>query len=290
MSRNQRETESERHDRESETDGDDTFTMNNFASSEVAQPGNDNDVDVVPQGTHGDRTFSMDMVASSEVVERQASAGSGSMAVSERREMQAVSTKITAGSDFKGIIVQDSSDVSLSVGGQNDGIMKSDMLQMNLKRVKDIFEKTATYRTVKELLEKYGHVTISGASGEGKTSIALMIGADLRNQGYELVFVDDVDKFELKNCELRGKKVCLILDDIFGTVGLSTDVPHLRSILQNLKHYLEDVKSSKELKTHPGAESAILVVFTTKSYNLECGVAKLDGKECYFSTDHRFLI
>ncbi|XP_046552197.1 uncharacterized protein LOC124261872 [Haliotis rubra] len=283
MSRNQRETESERPDRESETDGDETFTKNNLASSEGAQPGNDNDVDVVPQGTQGERTFSMDMVASSEVVERQASAGSGSMAVSERRERQAVSTKITAGSDFKGIIVQDSSDVSLSVGGQNDGIMKSDMLQMNLKRVKDVCVKTANYRTVKGRLEKYGHVTISGASGEGKTSIALMIGADLRNQGYELVFVDDMDKFELKNCELRGKKVCLILDDIFGTVGLSTDVPHLRSILQNLKHYLEDVKSSKELKT------AILVVFTTKSYNLECGVAKLDGQECYFFTGPSLL-
>ncbi|XP_046552194.1 uncharacterized protein LOC124261869 [Haliotis rubra] len=291
MSRNQRETESERPDRESETDGDETFTKNNLASSEGAQPGNDNDVDVVPQGTQGERTFSMDMVASSEVVERQASAGSGSMAVSERRERQAVSTKITAGSDFKGIIVQDSSDVSLSVGGQNDGIMKSDMLQMNLKRVKDVCVKTANYRTVKGRLEKYGHVTISGASGEGKTSIALMIGADLRNQGYELVVVDDVDKFELRNCDLRGKKVCLILDDIFGTVGLSTDVPHLRSILQNLKHYLEDAKSSKknQRETHPGAESAIRVIFTTKSYNLECGVAKLEGQEYYFFTGPSLL-
>ncbi|XP_046555563.1 uncharacterized protein LOC124264823 [Haliotis rubra] len=143
MSGNQKETESERPDRESDIDGDGTLTMDNLASSEVAQPGNDNDVDVVPLGTHGDRTFSMDMIASSEVVERQAIAGNGAMAVSERRERQAVSTRITAGSDFKGIIVQNSSDVSLSVGGHNDGIMKSDMLEMNLKRVKDVFEKTA---------------------------------------------------------------------------------------------------------------------------------------------------
>ncbi|XP_046555564.1 uncharacterized protein LOC124264824 [Haliotis rubra] len=355
MSRNQRETESERHNRESETDGDETFPMDNLATSEVAQPGNDNDVDVVPQGrhgdgtfsmdmiassevaqpgndndgnvvpqgrqgdgtfsmdmiatsevaqpgndndvdvvpqeTHGDGTFSMDMIASSEVVERQASAGNSTMAVSERRERQALSTRITAGSDFKGIIVQDSSDVSLSVGGHNDGIMKSDMLEMNLKRVKDVFEKTANYKRVKERLEKYGHVTMSGASGEGKTSIALMIGADLRNQGYELVFVDDVDKFELKNCDLRGKKVCLILDDIFGTVGLSTDVPHLRTMLQNLKHYLENANSSKDNKreTHQGAESEIRVIFTTKSYNLECGVAKLNGQEYYFFTGPSLL-
>ncbi|XP_046568390.1 serine/threonine-protein phosphatase 6 regulatory ankyrin repeat subunit C-like isoform X2 [Haliotis rubra] len=267
------------------TYSDGTFSMDMVASSEVAQTGNDSDVNVVSQGTHGDGTFSMDMIASSEVVERRASV----MAVSERRERQAVSTRITAGSDFKGIIVQDSSDVILSVGGQNDGIMKSDMLQINLKRVKDVFEKTANYRRVKELLEKYDHVAISGASGEGKTSIALMIGADLRNQGYELVFVDDVDKFELKNCDLRGKKVCLILDDIFGTVSLSTDVPHLRSILQNLKQYLEDAKSSKELKTHPGAESVIRVMFTTKSYNLECGVAKLEGQEYYFFTGPSLL-
>ncbi|XP_048251668.1 uncharacterized protein LOC124112881 isoform X2 [Haliotis rufescens] len=292
------------------TQGDETLTMDNPSSSDVVlqQTSHDDDVSVVPQGTHGGETFtmdnpasydvvvprgthggetfSMDMVAATEVVERQARSGNGAMAVSERRERQAVSTKITAGPDFKGIIVQDSSYVNLSLGGQNAGTMKSDLLEINFKRVKDVFVKTAIYRRVKDQLEKYGHVTISGASGEGKTSTALMIGANLRKQGYELVFVDDVDTFKLDNCELLGKKVCLILDDIFGTVGLSTDVPHLRSILQNLKHYLEDIQFNKEeqQETRPSTKSMIQVIFTTKSYNLECGIAKLEGQEFYFFT------
>ncbi|XP_048251544.1 uncharacterized protein LOC124112878 [Haliotis rufescens] len=271
------------------THGGETFTMDNPSSADVVlqQTGHDAGVSVVPQGTHGGETFSMDMVAATEIVERQVRSGNGAMAVSERRERQAVSTRITAGPDFKGIIVQDSSDVNLSLGGQNAGIMTSDLFEINLKRVKDVFVKTANYKRVKEQLEKYGHVTISGASGEGKTSIALMVGADLRKHGYELVFVDDVDKFNLENCELRGKKVCLILDDIYGTVGLSTDVPHLKSILQNLKHYLQDGKSTKgDLpETRPTTDSFIRVIFTTKSYNLEAGIAELDGQEFYFFSE-----
>ncbi|XP_071098059.1 uncharacterized protein [Haliotis cracherodii] len=268
------------------TQGDETSTMDNPSSSDVVlrQTSHDDDVSVVPQGTHGGETFSMDMVAATEVVERQARSGNGAMDVSERRERQAVSTRITAGPDFKGIIVQDSSYVNLSLGGQNAGTMNSDSLEINIKLIKDVFVKTAIYRRVKDQLEKYGHVTISGASGEGKTSTALMIGADLRKQGYELVLVDDVDTFKLDNCDLRGKKVCLILDDIFGTVGLSTDVPHLRSILQNLKRYLEHIQYNKaeQQETRPSVKSMIRVIFTTKSYNLECGIAKLEGQELYF--------
>ncbi|XP_071097808.1 ankyrin repeat domain-containing protein 17-like [Haliotis cracherodii] len=256
------------------TQGDETFTMDNPASSDV----------VVPQGTHGGETFSMDMVAATEVVERQARSGNSAMAVSERRVRQAVSTRITAGPDLRGTFGKDSSYVILSLGGQNAGIMKSDLLKIKIKRVKDVFVKTAIYKRVKEKLEKYGHVTISGASGEGKTATALLVGADFRKQGYQLVFVDDVDTFKLDNCELCGKKVCLILDDIFGTVGLSTDVPHLRSILQNLEHYLEDIQYNKaeQQETRQYTKSMIRVIFTTKSYNLECGIAKLEGQEFYF--------
>ncbi|XP_048251365.1 uncharacterized protein LOC125379188 [Haliotis rufescens] len=138
--------------------GDETFTMDNPASSDVLerQTGHDDDVSVVPQGTHGDETFSMEMVATTEVVERQARSGNGAMAVSERRERQAVSTRITAGPDFKGIIVQDSSDVNLSLGGQNAGIMKSDS---PCKHTDEERSWVGTYATVElhEAVKKYGY-------------------------------------------------------------------------------------------------------------------------------------
>ncbi|XP_046555213.1 uncharacterized protein LOC124264517 [Haliotis rubra] len=100
----------------------------------------------------------------------------------------------------------------------------------NTNNTRALFVETESFEKVREMLEKFHHVTISGAPGEGKTSMALMLGAEYRKQGYELVLVEDLDNVELSDWQGDGKDVCLIFDDIFQKAGLYVDVPRLTHI------------------------------------------------------------
>ncbi|XP_071098476.1 serine/threonine-protein phosphatase 6 regulatory ankyrin repeat subunit B-like isoform X2 [Haliotis cracherodii] len=156
-----------------------------------------------------------------------------------------------------------------------------------IEDIKDLFIETESFKEVKEKLNRFGHVTISGAPGEGKTSMALMLGAEYRRQGYELVLVEDVGTVQLSNCLGQGKDVCVIFDDIFQKGG-SMDVHRLRQVLYELHGHLEQWKTKLETRYHSlqqtrGAEQRrtdqpnLYVIFTTDSNNLECAMSKLEG-------------
>ncbi|XP_046568738.1 uncharacterized protein LOC124277128 [Haliotis rubra] len=154
------------------------------------------------------------------------------------------------------------------------------------KDISDLFVETEGYRKVKDKLETLGHVTISGGPGEGKTSTALMLGAEYRRQGYEVVLVEDVGTFQLSDCLCKGKDVCVIFDDIFQNVGPSMDVHRLRQVLYELHGHLEPWKTKLErryniLQQTPGTEQRrkdrlnLYFIFTTDSNNLEQARPKL---------------
>ncbi|XP_071098531.1 serine/threonine-protein phosphatase 6 regulatory ankyrin repeat subunit B-like [Haliotis cracherodii] len=160
-------------------------------------------------------------------------------------------------------------------------------LPCQIEHIKDLFIETGSFKEVKEKLNRFGHVTISGAPGEGKTSMALMLGAEYRKQGYELVLVEDVGTLQLSDCLGQGKDVCVIFDDIFQKGG-SMDVHRLRQVLYELHGHLEQWKTKLETRYHSlqqtrGAEQRstgqpnLYVIFTTDSNNLECAMSKLEG-------------
>ncbi|XP_071098528.1 serine/threonine-protein phosphatase 6 regulatory ankyrin repeat subunit B-like [Haliotis cracherodii] len=173
------------------------------------------------------------------------------------------------------------------------GVMKRGMLEWEIQKTEELFEETAIYNKVQERLENFRYVTISGASGDGKTSMALMLGSEYQKKGYELYFVNNISEFELCS-ERQGKFLCFIFDDIFGTVGISTDSPHLRRILDILNSYLEQVasnfskpfQSNGKLNSHSAHREKnmgnVRVIFTTKSYNLELGKLHFGENECVF--------
>ncbi|XP_071098473.1 uncharacterized protein [Haliotis cracherodii] len=159
------------------------------------------------------------------------------------------------------------------------------LLSNILKReTEQVFVVTALYNKVKERLEKFRHVTISGAAGEGKTSMALMLGSEYQNKGYELYFVDDISQFKL-SVVVQDKDQCFIFDDIFGTVGMSTDSLHLGQMLHHLNFCLEQKTSAvsetflKNTNRRNINNGKTLIIFTTKSYNLKQGISHL--KETY---------
>ncbi|XP_071099037.1 serine/threonine-protein phosphatase 6 regulatory ankyrin repeat subunit B-like [Haliotis cracherodii] len=173
------------------------------------------------------------------------------------------------------------------------GVMERGMLEWEIQKTEELFEETAIYNKVKERLENFRHVTISGASGEGKTSMALKLGSEYQKKGYELYFVNSISEFKLCS-ERKGKNMCFIFDDIFGTVGISTDSPHLRRILGILNSWLEQMtsdffkpyRSNEKLNSHSAHRETnmgnVHVIFTTKSYNLELGKLHLVENECEF--------
>ncbi|XP_048249106.1 serine/threonine-protein phosphatase 6 regulatory ankyrin repeat subunit C-like [Haliotis rufescens] len=173
------------------------------------------------------------------------------------------------------------------------GVMERGMLEGEIQKTEALFEETAVYQTVRTHLENARHVTITGASGDGKTSIALMLGSEYKKKGHELYFVKNVSEFKL-SCVRQDKDQCFIFDDIFGTVGMSTDSPHLRQILNNLNSYLERMESnvSETLQTNPNYRHRsdnpnkivgnIVIIFTTKLYNLEHGKLHLGEHDYMF--------
>ncbi|XP_071098532.1 serine/threonine-protein phosphatase 6 regulatory ankyrin repeat subunit B-like [Haliotis cracherodii] len=159
--------------------------------------------------------------------------------------------------------------------------------QYHKEDINDLFVETESFNLVKEKLKTFGHVTISGAPGEGKTSMALMLGAEYRSQGYELVLVEDVGTVQLSDCLGQGKDVCVIFDDIFQNVG-SMDVHRLRQVLYELHGHLEQWRTMLETRYHilqktPGAEQRstdqpnLNIIFTTDTNNLEYAMSKLRG-------------
>ncbi|XP_071102878.1 uncharacterized protein [Haliotis cracherodii] len=127
------------------------------------------------------------------------------------------------------------------------GTLGRGTLDLRTDEAKKIFLPTEPFKDVKRKLKEFGHVTICGASGEGKTTMALVLGSQYRDKGYEVVFVDNIEKFDLDHCLNRHPRVFLIVDDMFGTVGLSANTSQVKSFLNNLLLHLEQKRSAEKL-------------------------------------------
>ncbi|XP_048242601.1 uncharacterized protein LOC124148037 [Haliotis rufescens] len=198
-------------------------------------------------------------------------------------------SKPRRGGPATGIILANSKYVNISTGQMVPGTVGEDTLELRLTEARKTFIETEIYRTVKQKVKLFGHVTIYGASGEGKTTMALMLGSRYRNRGYQVVFVDSIEKFDLDSCLSSTPRVFLIIDDMFGTAGLSTNVPLIKAFLNDLILHIDHCKQSRE-QIHSvlqdGGKSSnddkrksqtkdIRVIFTSKSYNFHDGLAQL---------------
>ncbi|XP_048256997.1 serine/threonine-protein phosphatase 6 regulatory ankyrin repeat subunit C-like isoform X2 [Haliotis rufescens] len=161
--------------------------------------------------------------------------------------------------------------------------------ERKIKDIQSIFVETEAFEEVKERLQMVGHVTISGAPGSGKTSMALMLGAEYRRQGYELVLIEDVDKVQLSDFLDKDRDVCVIFDDMFKTFRSYTDMPRLTHLLYDLLTLLEQCKSRSErsyesLRQESRADQRVMVhlnifcIFTSETNNLEHTLSMLEDQ------------
>ncbi|XP_048238818.1 uncharacterized protein LOC124122865 isoform X1 [Haliotis rufescens] len=189
--------------------------------------------------------------------------------------------------------------LNIFTGPAGQGTLGRGTLDLRTDEARKIFHPTEPYKTVEQTLKEFGHVTICGASGEGKTTMALVLGSRYRRKGYEVMFVDNIEKFDLDLCLSRHPRVFLIVDDMFGTVGLSANMAQMKSFLNNILLHLEQKQTAEKLQSemhksemHESSDAVgtsrkkvqsqpecqtkdIRVVFTSKSYNFHDGLAKL---------------
>ncbi|XP_048244351.1 uncharacterized protein LOC125376575 [Haliotis rufescens] len=139
--------------------------------------------------------------------------------------------------------------LNIITGQAGQGTLGRGTLDLRTDEAKKIFLPTEPYKDVKRKLKAFGHVTICGASGEGKTTMALVLGSQYRDKGYEVVFVDNIEKFDLDQCLSSHPRVFLIVDDMFGTVGLSANTSQVKTFLNNLLLHLEQKGSAEKLQS-----------------------------------------
>ncbi|XP_048237152.1 serine/threonine-protein phosphatase 6 regulatory ankyrin repeat subunit A-like [Haliotis rufescens] len=164
--------------------------------------------------------------------------------------------------------------------------LQPDQIDREINNTRTLFVETENFKKVREMLEAFHHVTISGAPGEGKTSMALMLGAEYRKQGYEVVLVDDLSQVNFS--DWQGHDVCVIVDDIFQKTGSQMDVPRFKHLLYDLHLYLAQCKDRAErryesMQQESGEEerrdnqSDMYLIFTTETSALEHAMLKLEG-------------
>ncbi|XP_071098479.1 serine/threonine-protein phosphatase 6 regulatory ankyrin repeat subunit B-like [Haliotis cracherodii] len=177
--------------------------------------------------------------------------------------------------------------------GLDEQRVEPDPIDREINNTRTLFVETEIFKKVREMLATFHHVTICGAPGEGKTSMALMLGAEYRKQGYELLLVDDLLQVNLS--DWHGHDVCVIFDDIFQKAGSHMDVPRFKHLLYDLHLYLAQCKDRSErryesMQQESGEEerrdnqSDMYLIFTTETSALEHAMLKLEGHPiCFFS-------
>ncbi|XP_067653524.1 uncharacterized protein [Haliotis asinina] len=188
-------------------------------------------------------------------------------------------------------------DSSCSFELLDDSNLPPGTLGQKIKDVEKVFVESESFKRAQERLDMFGHVTITGGPGEGKTSMALMLGAEYRKQGYELVLTEDHNKVRLTEYLHIGKNVCIIFDDIFKTVRSNKDLYGIKHFLYDLHVYLGQSESRSERRylglqqepredTRELAQPHVCVIFTTESNNLEYALSNLGRQSVFIESSH----
>ncbi|XP_046578687.1 uncharacterized protein LOC124286366 [Haliotis rubra] len=181
------------------------------------------------------------------------------------------------------------SNVSVSVGEQGTrGCLSQERFCHKLEHLKKYFVDIHALQTAKQLLEKYGHASICGAPGDGKTSIALMICEEYQQQGYETVFVEDIQLFNVDTISKRQSHMLVVFDDIFGSVTFSLNLEKIHKLFSALdddraKTAADTEVSKKKKKDEEGKDKSkdeppvyrLKLVFTSRTYNWKEGCSRL---------------
>ncbi|XP_048243674.1 uncharacterized protein LOC124141914 [Haliotis rufescens] len=181
--------------------------------------------------------------------------------------------------------------VSVSVGEQGArGCLSQERYCQKVELLNEYFVDIHALQTAQQLLEKHGHVSICGAPGDGKTSIALKICEAYQQKRYETVFVENIERFDVDTISKRQSHMLVVFDDIFGSVTFSSNLEKLHELFSALVDDLAKTAGDKESdsmrkkdKQSKGKEKSneetpiyrLKLVFTSRTYIWKEGCSRL---------------
>ncbi|XP_071087850.1 serine/threonine-protein phosphatase 6 regulatory ankyrin repeat subunit B-like [Haliotis cracherodii] len=181
--------------------------------------------------------------------------------------------------------------VSVSVGEQGArGCLSQERYCQKVELLKEYFVDIHALQTAQQLLEKHGHVSICGAPGDGKTSIALKICEAYQQKRYETVFVENIERFDVDTISKRQSHMLVVFDDIFGSVTFSSNLEKLHELFIALVDDLaktaadteRDSKKNKDKQSKDKEQSneetpiyRLKLVFTSRTYIWKEGCSRL---------------
>ncbi|XP_067648810.1 uncharacterized protein [Haliotis asinina] len=177
------------------------------------------------------------------------------------------------------------------------GCLSQASLSIRIRQLNEVFEEVGTLHKTEERLKRHSHVTVCGAPGDGKTSIALKICEKYLPKKYEVLFVDNIEEFQVDTIIQRQCHMLIVFDDIFGSVSFPSNLQKIRKVLTVLANSLVNISVQKEeqdkkkraqknmnagektKETLPDADPKILYklrfIFTSRTYNWNEGCNRL---------------
>ncbi|XP_041348860.1 uncharacterized protein LOC121368269 [Gigantopelta aegis] len=146
------------------------------------------------------------------------------------------------------------------------------LLEVKIKSAKKVFVETKSYCSVRSSLEKNGYVTITGGSGSGKTTMALMLMEEYRQRDHAVFFIENIEDLDLdKMVEIKQPKL-LVIDDVMGSVSATQDrIVAFNKVFDFLADMLQNTSSTSgsDMQDHFQNEKNIKVIFTSKTWLLK---------------------
>ncbi|XP_071104313.1 uncharacterized protein [Haliotis cracherodii] len=171
------------------------------------------------------------------------------------------------------------------------GCASQESLGIRIKQLNEVFKETHTLHKAEELLERHNHVAICGAPGEGKTSTALNICKKYLHKKYEVVFVENIEVFDVDTIIQRRCDMLVVFDDIFGSVAFPSSLEKIHKVLialvddlVNTSFQQEQAAQKRDWKNKldktqtdekPKSPHKLHFIFTSRSYNWNEGRGRM---------------
>ncbi|XP_046361397.2 uncharacterized protein LOC124138676 [Haliotis rufescens] len=165
---------------------------------------------------------------------------------------------------------------NVSVGDlAHRGCLSQDNLTTRIDNLKKEFIHVHALEVAEELLKKNRHIAINGAPGDGKTSIALMLCDTYLKKSHSVLFVENVDHFDVNLIIKRNNDMLVVFDDMFGSVTLPSSLEAIHKVFSALVESVCVLSVSQPDKATSGQTFKLHFLFTSRTNNWNEGCSRL---------------
>ncbi|XP_071094367.1 serine/threonine-protein phosphatase 6 regulatory ankyrin repeat subunit B-like [Haliotis cracherodii] len=165
---------------------------------------------------------------------------------------------------------------NVSVGDlAHRGCLSQENLTTRIDNLKKEFIHVHALEVAEELLKKNRHIAINGAPGDGKTSIALMLCDTYLKKSHSVLFVENVDHFDVNLIIKRNNDMLVVFDDMFGFVTLPSSLEAIHKVFSALVESVCVLSVSQPDKATSGQTFKLHFLFTSRTNNWNEGCSRL---------------